>query len=292
MLQQSFGAVRGPHCYRIVARHLPHRPVLGLEGPLGIGGGPERPRLIQPPLTAPRQLVVVLEFPGVVLVRPKTGRRHRLHILRRHRLVWPGVVGLRRLVHVPPGNNTREVLLQSLNRPVHDRRRVAVRGVLLPVHRPSGQGSLQPPELVAQIRGDDVVALLLDQRGDDLRGRPRHRFRPLVGQGLRGNLPGEDVLDHQAVLVPPPRVLREVNQVRLQPVVGPLRRALPQAPRLGRQHLPGHVAAQGRSRPCARQVAPARELPPGDLKKLAGVPHVEVPGQLLQQPDGLLLRHF
>ena len=156
----------------------------------------------------------------------------------------------------------------------------------MPVHRPSGQRLLQPPELVAQIRGDHVVALLLDQVRDDLRGRPRHRFRPLVGQGLGGDLPGEDVLDHQAVLVPPSGVLAEVDQVRLEPVVRPLRRALPQAPRLGRQDLPGHIAAQGRSRPRARQV------PPGDLKELAGVPHVEVPGQLLQQPDGLLLRHF
>ena len=113
------------------------------------------------------------------------------------------------------------------------------------MHRPSGQRRLEALELVAQIRGNDVVVLLLDQVRDDLRGRPRHRFRPLVGQGLRGNLPGEDVLDHQAVLVPPSRVLAEVHQVRLQPVVGPLRRALPQTPRLGRQHLPGHVAAQG-----------------------------------------------
>ena len=115
---------------------------------------------------------------------------------------------------------------------------------------------------------------------------------PLVGQqGLGGHLPREHVRDHQTVLVPPPRVLAEVHQVRLQPVVGPLRRALPQAPRLGRQDLPGHVAAQGRSRPRARQVTPVRELPRGDLKEFAGVLHVEVPGQLLQQPDGLLLRH-
>ena len=38
----------------------------------------------------------------------------------------------------------------------------------------------------------------------------------------------------------------------------------------------------------ARQVPPVRELPPGDLEELAGIPHVEVPGQLLQQPDGLV----
>ena len=160
------------------------------------------------------------------------------------------------------------------------------------MHRPSGQRRLEALELVAKVRGDHVVALLLDQVRDDLRGRPRHRFRPLVGQGLRGNLPGEDVLHHQPVLVPPPRVLAEVHQVRLQPVVGPLGCRLPQAPWLGCQDLPGHVTAQSRRGPRARQVPAVRELPPGDLKELAGIPHVEVPGQLLQQPDGLLLRHF
>ena len=141
----------------------------------------------------------------------KGRRRLRLHVFRRHRhrLVRPGVVGLRRLVHVlapaapPPGHQARQVLLQRLDRPVHDRRGVAVRGVLLPVHRPSGQRRLEALELVAKVRGDHVVALLLDQVRDDLRGRPRHRFRPLVGQRLGGDLPGEDVLHHQPVLVPP-----------------------------------------------------------------------------------------
>ena len=48
-------------------------------------------------------------------------------------LVRPGIVGLRRFVHVlapaapPPGNHARQVLLQSLNRPVHHSRRIAVR---------------------------------------------------------------------------------------------------------------------------------------------------------------------
>ena len=70
----------------------------------------------------------------------------------------------------------------------------------------------------------------------------RHRFRSLVGQ-VRGDFPGEEVLDHQPILVPPFRVLAR-DQVRLQPVVRPRRRALPQTPRLGRQHMPGHVAAR------------------------------------------------
>ena len=48
MLQQSLRAIGGSHRHRLVTRNLPHRPVLGLERPLGIGGGPERPRLLQP----------------------------------------------------------------------------------------------------------------------------------------------------------------------------------------------------------------------------------------------------
>ena len=55
MLQQSFRAVRRPHGHRIIARNLAHRPVLGLEAPRRIGAAPERPRLLQPALTAPRE---------------------------------------------------------------------------------------------------------------------------------------------------------------------------------------------------------------------------------------------
>ena len=224
-----------------------------LEGTCRVRRSAEGPGLLEAPLPALREALVVLELGRVVLVRPKTRRRHRLHILRghRHRLVRPGIVGLRRLVHVlapaapPPGHHARQVLLQRLNRPVHDGRGVAVRGVLLPVHRPSGQRRLEALELVAEVRGDHVVALLLDQVRDDLRGRPRHRFRPLVGRGLRGDLPGEDVLHHQPVLVPPPRVLAEVHQVRLQPVVGPLGCRLPQAPGLGCQDLPDSSGPAG-----------------------------------------------
>ena len=134
---------------------------------------------------------------------------------------------------------------------------------------PWGSFAGAPPLRAAPPQGPELVAqILLDQVQDDLRGRPRHRFRT------------------------PSRVLAEVHQVRLQPVVGPLRRALPQTPRLGRQHLPGHVAAQSRRGPRTRQVPAVRELPSDDLEELPGVPDVEVPGQLLQQPDGLLLRHF
>ena len=87
--------------------------------------------------------------------------------------------------------------------------------------------------------------------------------------------------NHQTELVAPPRVLAEVHQVRLPPVVRPLCRTLPQAPWLGCQHLPGNIAPQGRRGPRRGQA--------GNLEELAGIPH---PGQLLQQPDCLLFRHF
>ena len=287
MLQQSFGAVRGSHRHRVIARNLPHRSILGLEASGRIGGRPERPGLLEPPLPAPRQLIVMLELPGVVLVHPKRCRRLRLHVLRRHRdrFVRPGVVGFRGFVHMlrppaaVPGHLARQVLLQSLNRSIYDRRCVAVRRVLLAVHHALRQRFFEPSKLVAQVCGNDVVALFLHQSRDDLRRRCRDGLRPLVGQGLGGHLPREHVRDHQAEFVAPSRVLAEVHQVRLEPVVRPLRRTLPQAPWLGRQHLPGHVASQGCLGPGRGQVPPVRELSPRDLIKLPRVPHIEVPGQ-------------
>ena len=52
-----------------------------------------RPRLLKPPLTAPCQLVVMLELLGIILVDPETRGRHRFDIFRGHpdRLVWSGV---------------------------------------------------------------------------------------------------------------------------------------------------------------------------------------------------------
>ena len=48
------------------------------------------------------------------------------------------------------------------------------------------------------------------------------------------------------------------------------------------QHVPGRSAGVGALR---GKVLPVRELPPGYLLELSRVPHVEVPGQLLEEPD-------
>ena len=94
------------------------------------------------------------------------------------------------------------------------------------MHHPLGQVRLRGAELVPLVGGDHVVALLLDQLRDRLRGRARHRLRVLVGQRPGDRLPREDVGDHEAVLLDASGVLGEVYEVRLQAVVGPLGRAL------------------------------------------------------------------
>ena len=89
-------------------------------GALGIRRSAEGPGLLEAPLPALREALVVLEFVGVVLLDPKSRRRLRLDVFRRHRhrLVRPGVV-FRRLVHVlapaapPPGNHTRTIQARS-----------------------------------------------------------------------------------------------------------------------------------------------------------------------------------
>ena len=85
VLQQSLRAVRGSHHHGVVGGHLLHRPILGLEASGRIGGRTERPGFLEPPLTAPRQLVVVLELPSVILVDAEGRRLLGLHGLRRHR---------------------------------------------------------------------------------------------------------------------------------------------------------------------------------------------------------------
>ena len=98
-------------------------------------GARNAPGFSSPPLTALREVLVVLELLRVVLVNPKARGRHRLHILRRH---GDRLVGLRHLVHMVaptpavPGHLARQVLFERLNRSVHHRRRVAIAGVLPP----------------------------------------------------------------------------------------------------------------------------------------------------------------
>ena len=75
------GAVRGPHRRRVVARHLPHRPVLRLEAPRRVRRGPKGPGLLQPALPALRQVLVVLELLRVVPEHSEGRRRLRLHVL-------------------------------------------------------------------------------------------------------------------------------------------------------------------------------------------------------------------
>ena len=67
-------------------------------------------------------------------------------------------------------------------------------------------------------------------------------------------LPGEDVHHHQAVLRLPPRVLAEVDEVGLQPVVGPLGGRLAQRARPGRAPAgPRRPSAPRRPWPASRR---------------------------------------
>ena len=242
----------------------------------------------------------MLELGCVVLIDPERCRRLCLHVFGRrvHRLVRSGVVGLRNVLHMlapsaaVPGHLAGQVLLQRLDGPVNNGRGVAVARVFLSMHHTSGQGSFQALEFVALVRRDHIVPFVLHQIGDDLRGRLGHRLSPLVGQRLCGHLPCEHVCHHQPVLVRPSSVLGKIHEVRLQPIVRPLGRRLPQAPRLGCEDLPRHITAQGRLGPCRGEVPPLRKLPAGDLVQLAGITDVEVPGQPPKQLHRVVLRHF
>ena len=84
----------------------------------------------------------------------------------------------------------------------------------------------------------------------------------------------------QAVLRLPPRVLAEVDEVGLQPVVGPLGGRLAQRTRPGRLHLPAHVGLQRLEGHGLRHVEVAL---PCESVQLPRVPHVEVVGQVPQR---------
>ena len=78
----------------------------------------------------------------------------------------------------------------------------------------------------------------------------------------------------------PPRVLAEVDEVGLQPVVRPLGGRLAQRARPGRLHLPAHVGLQRLEGHGLRHVKVAL---PRESVQLPRVPHVEVVGQVPQR---------
>ena len=225
---------------------------------------------------------------GVVLEDPELRGRLLLHVLGRavHRLVGPRVVGRSGLLKVvaplpalarhPRG----QVLLQRLDAPVHHGDGVAVLGPLRAVHGIFGQLPVQRGELVAQVRRDHEVPVVPRQLLCGALGGAAHRLGVLVLQRFHGGLPGEDVHHHQAVLRLPPRVLAEVDEVGLQPVVRPLSGRLAQRARPGRLHLPAHVGLQRLEGHGLRHVEVAL---PRKSVQLPRVPHVEVVGQVPQR---------
>ena len=197
------------------------------------------------------------------------------------RVVGPGrplevVAPLPALARHPRG----QVLLQRLDAPVHHGNGVAVLGPLRPVHGLRGQLPVQRGELVAQVRRDHEVPVVPRQLLCGALGGAAHRLGVLVLQRFHGGLPGEDVHHHQAVLRLPPRVLAEVDEVGLQPVVGPLGGRLAQRARPGRLRLPAHVGLQRLKGHGLRHVEVAL---PRKSVQLPRVPHVEVVGQVPQR---------
>ena len=79
----------------------------------------------------------------------------------------------------------------------------------------------------------------------------------LSGQSLRGDFSHEHIRHHEPLSVSPPRVLGEVNQISLNPVVRPLGSRLPQAPAGPRRRtaLPGPAPSSG---PAARETPAGR----------------------------------
>ena len=230
----------------------------------------------------------MLELVGVVVEDPELRGRLLLHVLGRavHRLVGPRVVGRSGLLKVvaplpalarhPRG----QVLLQRLDAPVHHGDGVAVLGPLRAVHGIFGQLPVQRGELVAQVRRDHEVPVVPRQLLCGALGGAAHRLGVLVLQRFHGGLPGEDVHHHQAVLRLPPRVLAEVDEVGLQPVVGPLGGRLAERAGPGRLHLPAHVGLQRLEGHGLRHVEVAL---PCESVQLPRVPHVEVVGQVPQR---------
>ena len=287
-LQQGLAALRAADGHGVHGPQPLHVAVLRVEAPRRVRRRSESARVLHR-LHAPLcQVLVVLELVGVVLEDPELRGRLPLHVLGRavHRLVGPRVVGPGRPLEVvaplpalarhPRG----QVLLQRLDAPVHHGNGVAVLGPLRAVHGIFGQLPVQRGELVAQVRRDHEVPVVPRQLPRGALGGPAHRLGVLVLQRFHGGLPGEDVHHHQAVLRLPPRVLAEVDEVGLQPVVGPLGGRLAQRARPGRLHLPAHVGLQRLEGHGLRHVEVAL---PRESVQLPRVPHVEVVGQVPQR---------
>ena len=227
-LQQGLPALRAADGHGVHGPQPLHVAVLRVEAPRRVRRCSESARVLHCLDAAVCQVLVVLELVGVVLEDPELRGRLLLHVLGRavHRLVGPRVVGPGRPLEVvaplpalarhPRG----QVLLQRLDTPVHHGNGVAVLGPLRPVHGLRGQLPVQRGELVAQVCRDHEVPVVPRQLPRGALGGAAHRLGVLVLQRFHGGLPGEDVHHHQAVL--PPRVLAEVDEVGLQPVVGPL----------------------------------------------------------------------
>ena len=152
MFQQSFGSICGTNNHGVNACNIASRSVLWLEASSCICWSSKRTRFFQSTFATLCELFVVLELGCIILINAKGGCRHRLDILRshRHRRVRPGIVGLCCLVDVippsaaVPGHLACQILLQSLDRSIDDRRRIPIAGVLLAVHHAPGRAASSP----------------------------------------------------------------------------------------------------------------------------------------------------
>ena len=260
---QLLACPASPDGHGVHGPQLLHVAVLRVEAPRRVRRCSESACVLHCLDAAVRQVLVVLEPVGVVLEDPELCGRLLLHVFRGavHRLVGPRVVGRSGLLKVVAplaalaGHARGQALLQRLDVPVHHGNGVAVLGPLRPVHGFSGQLPVQRGELVAQVCRDHEVPVVPRQLPRGALGGPAHRLGVLVLQRFHGGLPGEDVHHHQAILRLPPRVLAEVDEVGLQPVVRPLGGRLAQRTRPGR---PWPASRQGRA---ASQVGTASARP-------------------------------
>ena len=256
-IQQGLAALRAADGHGVHGPQLLHVAVLRVEAPRRVRRRSEGARVLHRLHAPVGEVLVVLELVGVVLQDPELRGRLLLHVLGRavHRLVGPRVVGpgrplkvvapLPALARHPRG----QVLLQRLDAPVHHGNGVAVL-----VHGFRRQLPVQRGELVAQVRRDHKVPVVPRQLPHGALGGPAHHLGVLVLQRFHGGLPGEDVHHHQAVLRLPPRVLAEVDEVGLQPVVRPLGGRLAQRARPGRLPAgPRRPSAPRRPWPASRR---------------------------------------